>query len=194
MATDTAGTIMVSGANNHGFNAKSNLVSAFKNIQANKPLSFQEEYSVESLWHEILHNRAEGYALTAERSISRIHMETLNQFVARHTYHEFLEQLGGKAIHQAAIIEGGLGYSSYVKNFRTLLSKLKINEQQHLESLKQFSYKARWNVMTDLLSAKLATLSGNNSVKISLEIKKALCAIHLVGESMFKVLMDELFK
>lgn len=74
------------------FNAANELKGALSAIKKGDKLTFKQEYSVESLWHEILHAKTK----TKPFSLSKIgtqEMETVNQFVARHTYDSFLKSL-----------------------------------------------------------------------------------------------------
>jgi hypothetical protein len=61
------------------------------------PLTFNQEYALEALWHGINHNRQLG--LSSLRGMSRTAlpeqlMETVNQFTSRHTYGELLAGMG----------------------------------------------------------------------------------------------------
>lgn len=81
------------------------------------PLTRDEEYALESLWHEIWYNRQTGMEKAVK--LSRYHpvrlfAETLNQAVARLTYPRFVEHLGGKAIHQDWVLQHGYGYAGNV--------------------------------------------------------------------------------
>ncbi|MCG8580456.1 MAG: hypothetical protein MI866_11090, partial [Bacteroidales bacterium] len=112
------------------YNPAQALREAFDAIQKNKPLNFNQEYAVESLWHEIRHAGAKGWAhfrrATDKKTMA---METINQFCARHSYNSFIKQLGGKAYHQKAIIEAGYGYQKLLDNFRTALKHYRIDEK-----------------------------------------------------------------
>jgi SPP1 gp7 family putative phage head morphogenesis protein len=117
-----------------GFNAAEEFGGAMLAIKKKEPLSFKQEYAVESMWHEILHAKTKsspGKLSSAETQS----METLNQFCARHTYDQFLEKLGGKAAHKAEILENGYGYKTWVKEFRSTLDRNGIQESQALDDL-----------------------------------------------------------
>ena len=64
-----------------------------------------------------------GKRLTNSQTVC---METVNQFVARKTYHKFLYELGGKAMHQKKIIEGGFGYGNSIENLHKVFKKYDI--------------------------------------------------------------------
>jgi hypothetical protein len=77
------------------FSPSKDLIGAMQKIRNGKALTFNEEYSVESLWHEINHNRARGNSVIKGQN-GLMQMETLNQFVSRHTYPDFIQTLGGR--------------------------------------------------------------------------------------------------
>jgi len=112
-----------------GFRPSADLVNGLKKIRRGTELTFNEEYALEALWHEILHNKAKPYGWLWPGSYESAVMECLNQFTARHTYPGFVKELGGKAAHQAKIVSDGYGYGQYLKNFRRLLSELGIKEK-----------------------------------------------------------------
>lgn len=57
-------------------------------------------------------------------------MEVINQFCARKSYPNFIKQLGGTALHQTEIMSTGYGYSRSVDNFRQILNKYGITEDE----------------------------------------------------------------
>lgn len=117
-----------------GFNPANELRGALTAIAKGEKLTFNQEYSVESLWHEILHARTVSPPTKLTR-LQTEHMETVNQFVARNTYDEFLKLLGGKASHKADILENGYGYKTWVANFRKRLAELGIYEKAAVKFL-----------------------------------------------------------
>jgi hypothetical protein len=138
MSTNINGQIFVNFAQKDGFDAGTSLVSAFEKLENGVALTQNEEYSIEVLWHEILHNKSKNTVnLPATTVINmgfqRVVAETVNQLVARHTYPDFLSKLGGKAIHKDWILANGYGYSATVNNLRRLLSALNINESEFAE-------------------------------------------------------------
>jgi len=167
MATDTRGSIKISTAKSpSGMNPKADLTAALKKLSTGQELSFTEEYSIESLWHVILHNRATGQQYVSQFSIQHITMETLNQFVARHTYTEFLEKLGGKPAHASRILKEGIGYRYRVENFRSLLQELKIDEAAILGRLRNISFTSKWRDIPIDVSKELGAYSRIESAKI----------------------------
>lgn len=119
---------------NHEFSSiKFNPLEEFKGglaaIKKGEKMTFNQEYSFESLWHEILHAKTK----TKPQRLSQIgikNMETLNQFVARHTYPDFIKKLGGEAIHQKEILDNGYGYKQWINDFREVLKNNKIDEKK----------------------------------------------------------------
>ncbi len=118
--------------NQQGFNPGKDLVSAFNKIKKGEVLLRNEEYAVETLWHEIYHNMSANTFKLPDwddlDGFSRVTMETVNQLCARHTYPVFLQQLGGTARHYNWILEDGYGYNALVKNLRRVLKYGKIDE------------------------------------------------------------------
>lgn len=116
------------------FNPMEELKGAFGAIKKRQQLTFNQEYAVESLWHEILHAKSKTKP-TKLFSWQIKSMETVNQFVARHTYDDFLKRLGGTASHKNDILENGYGYESWISDFRTKLKAKKISEKKAVEFL-----------------------------------------------------------
>lgn len=129
MATNSRGTYWISQRDfphRDGFNPAADLKRAWNKIAGGEKLTFNEEYALESLWHETVHNRQTPTNAGGRDTISRRMMETITQWTARRTYPQFLEGLGGKAAHQAAIKARGYGYGSYIRNFDRLREALGI--------------------------------------------------------------------
>ena len=84
-------------------------------------------------------------------------MELINQFCARKSYHLFIEKLGGKAINQKAILARGYGYSTYVKNFQSILDKYGLSENDAYEYFKDIiqkePYENIWLKVEDYLKS-----------------------------------------
>lgn len=113
------------------FNPLEELKGAFKAISQGVDLTFNQEYALESLWHEIRHAQAIGWGNQGNRTDLRTQsMETINQFCARHSYGHFVRSLGGKAIHTKEVIERGYGYSQIVPNFQGLLKHMNVTQAE----------------------------------------------------------------
>lgn len=103
-------------------------------IKKGEKMTFNQEYSFESLWHEILHAKTK----TKPTKLSPVgvkNMETVNQFCARHTYPDFIKKLGGEAVHQSEILDKGYGYQGWINDFRAKLKTHDIDEKQALKDL-----------------------------------------------------------
>jgi SPP1 gp7 family putative phage head morphogenesis protein len=167
MATDCHGTVFISAKKSFcGLQPKKDLTSALKKISSGKELVFEEEYAIESLWHEILHNRASGRELYKEYSVQHLSVETLNQFVARHTYQDFLRRLGRTAKFSDEVITKGFGYRSWVTNFREILSQLGLKEKSILGRLRNISFNSRWSTIHQDIAKEIAALSKVNATKV----------------------------
>jgi SPP1 gp7 family putative phage head morphogenesis protein len=190
MSTDCEGRITLF---NHRFptcanhNPARDLASALKKINAGKDLTFNEEYAVESIWHEVLHNRAKGRDWVDRSSASYELMETVNQFCARHTYGLFLEKLGGTAKHSEAIIEGGYGYGHRVRNLHALLMRLEIEDAEILPAMEKINTEGSWAKHWDLVADALASHRKGPGTRDW--IKSVLERINLWSEESFRELM-----
>ncbi len=141
------------------FNPIQEVKGALSAIKQGNTLTFNQEYAIESLWHETLHAKAKGWTdYNNKTNLKRVHMETLNQFCARNTYPEFLKRLGGQAEHQAEIKAHGYGYGSYLRNFRAMLKHFEIDEteacQYILPRLLTESYEKAGEIAVEFLSKK----------------------------------------
>lgn len=135
MATSSRGTYWISQRDfpaSNNFNPAADLKNAWNKIAKEKKLTFNEEYAIESLWHETVHNRQIPTYAGGERTVTRRMMETVTQWVARRTYPRFVESLGGTAAHQKAIIKGGYGYGSWIRNFDKLREALGIADDEKM--------------------------------------------------------------
>ena len=120
------------------FNPAREVRDASRAIASGQKLTFNQEYAMESLWHETLHAKAKGWVNRSRRTENTVmQMETVNQFVARHTYPLFIERFGGQAIHLESVLEEGYGYGRYVRNFRAILDHYHIDEAATVEALKR---------------------------------------------------------
>ncbi|MDR1593291.1 MAG: hypothetical protein LBS43_02245 [Prevotellaceae bacterium] len=148
MSTDINGKIFVNFASSRkGFDAGTSLVNAFEKLKTGQSLTECEEYSIEILWHEILHNKSKNTVSLPptdanDVGFKRVVAETINQLVARKTYPGFLKRLGGTAQHTEWVLDNGYAYNYTVTNLRKILSKLNIDEDV-------FVYKANESLMND---------------------------------------------
>ncbi len=93
-------------------------------------LSFNQEYALESVWHEFRHAAAVGWKdVRLKTPLLSGSMEVINQFCARLSYPSFVRSLGGKASHAKKVMENGYGYGRNVSNFCTLLKQMKVSQK-----------------------------------------------------------------
>lgn len=119
------------------FNPTKEVREAFAALKKGQKLTFSQEYAMESLWHETLHAKAKGWENRMLRNqMTVMQMETINQFVARNTYPDFIARFGGKVAHQNDILERGYGYGTWVRNFRAILKHHGIDETETVKALR----------------------------------------------------------
>lgn len=173
MATNSRGTLWLNSktfASCNDFNALRELKSAWNKLAQGKELTFHEEYSLESLWHELTHNRQRPGDLGGKDSPERRIMEIFTQWTARRTYPRLLEALGGKAVHQAEILKKGYGYGYWIKNFDRLLEVLKIKDEDLLpEMLRLMDTVSRANYDGEIKEL-LTDMSGREFMNIAMAV------------------------
>lgn len=166
MATNSRGVIYLM---DHTFkhldnlNPAKDLFAAMDKIRRGKKLDFNQEYSVESLWHEILHNRARGKVELPEHDFDRTVMEAVNQYVARHTYPDFLLRLGGFENYGPRVLKDGYGYSYMVRNLQTIIKASGLDENKAVEALQQVNVYKSWRGHKYAVADALAQVFGKES-------------------------------
>jgi SPP1 gp7 family putative phage head morphogenesis protein len=103
-------------------------------IKKGERMTFNQEYSFESMWHEILHAKTKTIP-TRLSQLGTKNMEVVNQFCARHTYPDFIKKFGGEAIHQSEILDKGYGYQGWINEFRAKLKNFDIDEKKAVKEL-----------------------------------------------------------
>ena len=98
-------------------------------------LAWKQEYAMESLWHEILHNRQVLCNPMKQGGPAHVCMEVINHWYSKSTYPKLLKALGASPVHQASIIIDGLGYGNWVRNFDNLLRKLSVQDSAVLDAI-----------------------------------------------------------
>jgi len=124
---------------NLGYNPARDLRSALQKLKANQPLTFNEEYALKTLWHELNHLRAR-IADSPDSEKEYMVMETINEFYTRHTFYElFVKRIkpDAKLQFKKKILEEGYGYYLYVQNFRYLLKKIGVKEKEAVKELEK---------------------------------------------------------
>jgi hypothetical protein len=134
-------TVMDPKGNAVRFNPMNALREAHASIANGKSLTFNQEYAVESVWHEIMHCGAVGWKNPAlSEKVEYLHkkmaMEVVNQFCARRSYGRLLNRLGGKVENYKAILSDGYGYADELKSLGMVLSHYKIPEEMFYDYFK----------------------------------------------------------
>ena len=138
----------------NGQSAFKDLVNAFKKIQRGKKLSFDEEYAIESFYHEILHSKAKQYVALKQHGqgdFKRTAMETINQFVSRHDYAEFIRNMGGMVYNQADVLENGGGYRNWVRTLRDFIRTKNLDESKILTEFRDKLLNGRYDELDSVL-------------------------------------------
>jgi SPP1 gp7 family putative phage head morphogenesis protein len=170
MATDSNGKIWINNrafSLSRGFNAASDLQKAWNKLAEGKPLLWLEEYAVESLWHELTHNRQTVLYMGQGDTIKRRVFEIVTQWTARRTYPELLQALGATPSHLESIKKSGLGYSGWISLFDRLASVLKIDETALLQEMRRIIDVVPSDAYRGELAAWLAKQSGHSKGAIS---------------------------
>jgi len=116
-----------------GFNFYEQLRSGLKKVKANKKTTENEEHAIEALWHELLH-------IQAKKPTPNLFGEIINEWVARHTYEEFIKQINpkAKAYHKKYMLDlEQIGEVHFLlEKFMYMLQLLGINEKRFLKKVK----------------------------------------------------------
>lgn len=151
-----------------------NCLKGIKKIQDNKnlqdetqkqELTTEEKYSLGTLWHEINHNMHNNQkdsmiAVIIEfyfgnEEITTNYMETANEFVARSTFNQFYEALGGKLSDQERkdLMElmsnrTNTGYNDWVVKYQNAINQYGLDKEKVVSLVKDGLYE------TDYLKQK----------------------------------------
>ncbi len=98
-----------------GFNPAKQLTSAIEKINNGVSLSFDEEYAIETVWHELMHGIT-GIKATKNIIDKDPFEEGFIQMAARFSYPNLLTELGGSEKHQETIITNGYAYPNTARN------------------------------------------------------------------------------
>lgn len=138
----------------NGPSAFKDLVNAFQKIQRGKKLSFDEEYAIESFYHEILHSKAKQYVVLKQHGhgdFKRTAMETINQFVSRHDYADFIRNMGGRVYNQTDILDNGGGYRNWVRTLRDFIRTKNLDEAKILTEFRDKLLNGRYDELDSVL-------------------------------------------
>lgn len=144
-----------------GFNAAKELALAFQAMQNKQKLSFNHEYAIETLYHELIHSSGR-HETDNNRYIFQV--EPIIQWIARNDYPVLLAAFGYKAEHQESIIKRGYGYANPVNNLIWLFSKLGINP---IAELRDAVTKRTFSAIRADAIKSIALLSGVNELEIA---------------------------
>ena len=155
-----------------GFRPAIDLASALTKAKGGGQLTFNEEYAVESLWHEMKH-MAYKHETVPTKPVTRTTMEASVQFVARHDYLALLQELGLNSANQAEIIVAGHAYDVEVANYRQLLKLLRINTDRAVVIIDNvLKNNADINALIMELASALAEESGIADSRIKYGLKQ----------------------
>lgn len=168
MATDGHGGITVSTRkfSSVAMTPSKDLLNAFKKLGGKEKLTFNEEYALESLWHEIQHNNQKIGAYVKGAYQCTL-LETVNQWVCRRTYHRMMKQLGGyKPVHEAKVKTDGYGYAQFLRRFDALLARLGLDDMELLAHMEQIHLGKNTDDYAEFVSGLLAERSGKDKTLI----------------------------
>ncbi len=181
------GAFYMSAANEmiSGFSPANELVSTFENIKNRIPLTFNNEYSVETLWHEMVHGIT-GIAPNRYPMNKEPLQEGIVQIIARHGYQQLLMLIGAAPIFQQKIIVSGLAYPNVTGNLLHLFERSRINaiddvfnrvQHSNVESLLKALIAERLSISSNkagyLLNQAESKLSDDFKAKIDVQIRNA---------------------
>ena len=123
------------------------ILSALDKIPKSTKWDIQEEYIIETLFHEIEHASAKGFSMAALNAnpTSNMFIESVHQLYCRYHYQHFFKYMNGKApIHQGKIIAGGTAYYKRVPNLDKLLKALGLNRSERKQICKKLATQTRY--------------------------------------------------
>jgi hypothetical protein len=144
-----------------GFQQTNEIILALKSIQKGESLTINNEYAIETIYHEIIHS--EGRHEIDNRNFI-FQVEPIIQWIARNDYPVLLNVFGYQAEHQEYIIKHGYGYHNYVSNLTWLFTRLGITP---INELRKSVKKVRFTEIRGDAIKNIAELSGLTEQKIS---------------------------
>lgn len=138
-----------------GFKPAIDLANAIKKSGSTSALTFNEEYAIETLWHEITHAMTGVFAERLALGIEPLN-EGIVQLSARHNYHKLADALAIKIQHQKEIILSGLAYPAVTRNLLELIEQSGVSGEQ-IEKLLLKHGNDYLNPLKELLSEGLNT-------------------------------------
>lgn len=115
------------------FNPAKDLQSALNKITVTKkPLTYTEEYAINSFWHEMLHSQSRGLKKAGLDpgflGIDYDFMEIVNEWRARRTYGKLMSELGANTAWETAILKESAGYKKYIDRLSAVQRQLKVTD------------------------------------------------------------------
>ena len=123
------------------------ILFALDKIPKSTKWDIQEEYIIETLFHEIEHANAKGFDMAAARNIPFLEgfIESVHQLHCRYRYGDFFTFVTGKApLHQERIIAAGTAYSIRAPNLDKMLSLMGYNPEEKKALLKELATNSRY--------------------------------------------------
>ncbi len=134
-----------------GFSPAKELISAVDKISLAQPLTFNNEYAIETLWHEMIHGITGILKTKYPLNIEPI-SEGIVQIIARHSYNPLLIAMGSSHIHQEKIITSGLAYPNVTANLLYLLNSANIEVESIIDVVKEGNIDPLKALIADKLS------------------------------------------
>ncbi|MBP3716490.1 MAG: hypothetical protein J6I79_03190 [Paludibacteraceae bacterium] len=98
------------------------LQSAMDKLMSKEPMTFNEDYSLECLFHESVHANKAGLKSSAYTPINYKLIEGCTQIYARQNYVKILDAFGTKSAHFNTIKYAGYGYKELVNKLRPFVT------------------------------------------------------------------------
>ena len=137
-----------------GFKPAYEVQDALAKIQAGEQLTFNNEYALETVWHEMMHGMTQITAIRLELGKESLE-EGLVQAISRLSYPELLTTLGYQARHQDHIITDGYAYSRTARNIVALVDAANLDRKTVTDLF--LDHKTAWKEpFAEALSAGLA--------------------------------------
>lgn len=127
-----------------------NLLSAFQKLKNKDTLTFNEEYAIESLFHESIHSKAKFIDKIEKYSLDEAIMESCTQLYARERYIKILNHYGVEAVNHDDIRKYGYGYDRNCNLLRRVFTKddvLQLGELINIANGSDNGYKALTRVL-----------------------------------------------
>lgn len=137
---------------------------ALNNIKEGIPTTLEQETSLSTLHHEIMHNANKfGNVFLSDKQTR--YMELANEWVSRNRLDRFMESLGGELQNKSLMEDrGNTAYNRMVRNYDKLLDFINADKAKSLEFVEDYlienSYKTQINgLMQGLSTSKDFTMS-----------------------------------